>query len=110
MSAELVDIGKLKGCSNEKQRNTVTKHLLKFFLAHPEVINGKLSLSNCTADDLDDGIIGKFADWLLKDGNTRVTRYTAHDQYVSQFKTLLEDDPRFRVKVSEWAKYYSKVR
>ena len=110
MSSELVDIGALKGGSNDRQRKTVKKHITNFFLAHPEVINGKQDLSNCTAEDLDDGIIGKFADWLLKGGNTRITKYSAHDQYVSQLKTFLEEDPRFRSKVHEWANYYSKVR
>ena len=111
MSQELVDYGKLKGSSNIKQRSTVAEHVSKFFQAYPELINGKRTLDECTAEDLDDGIIGKFADWILQQGNTKVTKYTAHDQYVSQFKTLLEEDVRFRSKVNEWSiSYYSKVR
>ena len=111
MSRELVDYGKLKGNSNNKQRSTVAKHISRFFQAYPELINGKQSLDECTAEDLDEGIIGKFADWILLEGNTKVTKYTAHDQYVSQFKTLLEEDVRFRSKVHEWAiSYYPSVR
>ena len=110
MSNELVDFGTLKGVSNKRQRKTVKKHIAQFLLLHPELINGKGDLSNCTVEDLDDGIIGLFADWLVKDNHTKITKYTAHDQYVSQFKTLLEEDPRFRPKVFEWATYYSTVR
>jgi hypothetical protein len=110
MANELTDYGRVKGRSNVKQRSTVAKHVANFFLTYPEVINYKNSLDNCTADDLDDGIIGKFADWILKDKNTKVSKYNAHDQYVSQFKTLLEETPRFRQKVGEWMPYYSRVR
>ena len=85
MSNELIDFGTLKGVSNKRQRKTVKKHIAQFLLLHPELINGKGDLSNCTAEDLDDGIIGLFADWLVKDNHTKITKYTAHDQYVSQF-------------------------
>lgn len=110
MSTELVDIGTLKGGSNERQRKTVQKHATKFFQDHPDIIKNGRNFSDCTAEDLDDGIIGKFADWLVKDKNTKIKKYTAHDQYVSQFKTFLEEDPRFRTKVIEWTKYYAKLR
>lgn len=110
MSAELVDIGLLKGGSNVRQRKTVQNHMNKFFQAYPLLINNKGTLSNCTAEDLNEGIIGLFADWIVKDGNTNISKFTAHDQYVSQFKTFLEEDPKFRAKVLEWEKYYSKVR
>ena len=89
MSNALVDYGRLKGRSNIKQRSTVAKHVEAFFHNFPQLISNKHSLDECTADDLDDGIIGKFADWIIKDGNTKVSKYNAHDQYVSQFKTLL---------------------
>ena len=110
MSDGLIDLGTIEGDSERKQKTTVRNHLKKFFEAHPEVLNGKLSLDACTADDLDDGIIGKFGDWIRKSGNTKIDKYSAHDQYISAFHTILHKTPRFTAKVNQWDAYYSKVR
>lgn len=58
----LVDIGLLKGECNQRQRKSVLKHILRFIEAHPEVINGKNNFDDCSAEDIDPGILGKFAD------------------------------------------------
>lgn len=107
-SAGLFDLGTLKGKQKKKQQQTVLNHLKKFFEQNPEVINSKPNLESCNAEDIDDGILGKFATWLPS--NSKVSKYSAHDQYVSCFHGILEEVPRFRTKVHEWTNYYTNLR
>ena len=98
---QLEDIGARKGKENLRQRKTVVKHVETFL----QIMN-KPTFEQLTVSDIDASLLGMFPDFLRK--KTGVTMFNSCDQYVSQFKNMLET--KFKTEILEWGPYYTQLR
>ena len=103
---EFEDLGTRRKAAVTKLTKTVLNHTAPFIQQFTS--NRKRSLSELSEDDIDPSLLGKFADYILK--NTKVAKFNSHDSYVSRFKKILEK--MFPDIVKNWniGDYHSNLR